>query len=84
MTTIKHSTVLMSLFLDPPLLLCTTLIILPYSYLIIEAIKTRSNQALVKFVSDHSGEYTGFKLLWKAYMKEFDNIVPVFQPDERG
>ena len=50
----------------------------------VEAIKTRSNQALVKFVSDHSGEHTGFKLLWKAYMKEFDNIVPVFQPDERG
>ncbi|XP_066922926.1 bone morphogenetic protein 1-like [Clytia hemisphaerica] len=41
-----------------------------------ESIKTRSNKAEINFVSDHSGEYSGFKLQWKAYKKEISNTLP--------
>lgn len=38
--------------------------------------KTRSNRALVKFLSDHSNEKKGFKLSWRAYKKEPSNTLP--------
>ena len=51
----------------------------------LESIKTRSNKAEINFVSDHSGEYSGFKLQWKAYKKEISNALPVVQKNqERG
>jgi len=47
-------------------------------------LKTRTNKATIKFISDRSTEKTGFKLLWRAYKRKVVTKVISNKVDDRG
>ena len=38
-------------------------------------LKTRTNKAYIKFISDRSSEKTGFKVSWKAYKRKIKTVT---------
>ena len=49
-------------------------------------LKTRTNKAYIKFISDRSSEKTGFKVSWKAYKRKIKTVADEVprKIDERG